>query len=246
LPTQRVGQALALADKIDTLVGIFAIEQRPTGTKDPFGLRRAALGVLRILLEGKLDLDLVGLLEFAAQGQPVHREGVALEVYDFLADRLRGLLLERSGISADMIDAVLALRRLSPLDVDTRLTALKDFLLLPDAGVLAALNKRIVNILRKAPPADVLVRPELFTEEAERRLHAMQTTLEEPVRHAIGEQRYADALGALTQLRPGVDAFFDEVMVMDENLERRHNRLALLRAVQGLLGGVADLSRLPG
>jgi glycyl-tRNA synthetase beta chain len=246
LPTQRVGQALALADKIDTLAGIFAIEQRPTGTKDPFGLRRAALGVLRILLEGRLDLDLSNLIQFAADLQPVRREGVAVEVYDFLAERLRGLLLERDGITAEMIDAVLAIRPLSPLDVDTRLTALKEFLLLPDAGVLAALNKRIVNILRKAPPGDESVRVELLSDEAERRLHDLQAALQEPVRQAIREHRYADALGALTQLRAAVNAFFDEVMVMDDNLERRHNRLALLRAVQGLLGGVADLSRLPG
>jgi glycyl-tRNA synthetase beta chain len=246
LPTQRIGQALALADNIDTLVGIFAIEQRPTGTKDPFGLRRAALGVLRILLEGQLDLELSELIEFAAELQPVRREGVALEVSDFLAERLRGLLLERNGITAEMIDAVLTNRPLSPLDVEKRLTALEDFLRLPDAGVLAALNKRIVNILRKAPPGDELVRTDWLVEEAERHLHAAQTALEEPVRRAIAEHRYADALGALTQLRAGVDAFFDEVMVMDENLERRHNRLALLRAVQGLLGGVADLSRLPG
>jgi glycyl-tRNA synthetase beta chain len=247
LPTERVGQALALADKIDTLVGIFAIEQRPTGTKDPFGLRRAALGVLRILLEGQLDLELSDLLEFAAELQPVRREGVALEVSEFITDRLRGLLLERGGgITVEMIDAVLAVGPLSPLDVDSRLTALKEFLMVPDAGVLAALNKRIVNILRKAPPGDEFVRTELLDESAERQLHTVQTALQEPVRHAIAERRYADALGALIQLRAGVDAFFDEVMVMDENLERRQNRLALLRAVQRLLAGVADLSRLPG
>jgi glycyl-tRNA synthetase beta chain len=246
LPTQRVGQALALADKIDTLVGIFAIEQRPTGTKDPFGLRRAALGVLRILLEGKLDLELSDLVRFAADLQPVRREGVALEVSEFLTERLRGLLLERAGVTAEMIDAVLAVGPRSPLDVDNRLTALKDFLLLPDAAVLAALNKRIVNILRKAPPGDEFVRTEWLVDAAERQLHAVQTALQDPVRRAIAEHRYADALGTLTQLRAGVNAFFDEVMVMDENLERRHNRLALLRAVQRLLAGVADLSRLPG
>ena len=153
LPTTKTGLALALADKIDTLVGIFAIEQRPTGTKDPFGLRRAALGVLRILLERRLDLDLLGLIEAAAASQPVQRPGVSAETYDFIADRLRGLLLERAdGTTAEMIDAVLAGRPRSPLDVETRLQALKVFLLLPDAGVLTAINKRIVNILRKAPP----------------------------------------------------------------------------------------------
>jgi glycyl-tRNA synthetase beta chain len=203
--------------------------------------------VLRILLEGQLELELSDLLQFAAELQPVRREGVALEVHDFLRDRLRGLLLERGGGSTvEMIDAVLAVGPLSPLDVETRLTALKEFLLLPDAGVLAALNKRIVNILRKAPPGDEFVRTELLGEEAERQLHAAQSALQAPVRQAISEHRYADALGALIQLRAGVDQFFDTVMVMDENLERRQNRLALLRAVQSLLAGVADLSRLPG
>jgi glycyl-tRNA synthetase beta chain len=256
LPTTKIGQALALADKIDTLVGIFAIEQRPTGTKDPFGLRRAALGVLRILLEGRLDLDLLDLLEEASATQPVQRPGVVDEVYDFIAERLRGLLLERAdGTSAEMIDAVLAGRPRSPLDVDTRLQALKEFLLLPDAVVLTAINKRIINILRKAPvtgtSASLTVggldaNAAALTEEAELALYRVLTELTEPVQRAIAERRYADALRALTGLRAAVDEFFQRIMVMDENLERRNNRLALLRDVQRLLGGVADLSRLPG
>jgi glycyl-tRNA synthetase beta chain len=248
LPTTKVGQALALADKIDTLAGIFSIEQRPTGTKDPFGLRRAALGVLRILLEGRLDLDLLDLLERAAAAQPVQRVGVVEEVYDFLADRLRGLLLERAdGTSAEMIDAVLAGRPRSPLDIETRLRALKAFLLLPDAGVLTAINKRIANILRKAPPgARLAVEAAVLTEEAELALHRVLTGLGGSVEQAIAERRYADALHALTGLRQAVDDFFEQIMVMDENLDRRNNRLALLRDVQALLGGVADLSRLPG
>jgi glycyl-tRNA synthetase beta chain len=247
LPTDRIGQGLALADKLDTLVGIFAIEQRPTGTKDPFGLRRAALGVLRIVLECELDLDLPALLEAAADLQPVRRAGVATEVYDFIADRLRGLLSERSGdFTAEMIDAVLAVRPRSPLDAEIRLAALQKFLLLPEAGVLAALNKRIVNILRKAPPEMGAVRAEVLAEEAERRLHAVLVELRGPVQRDLAAHRYADALQSLTGLREVVDAFFEKVMVMDENLERRFNRLALLREVQELLGGVADLSRLPG
>jgi glycyl-tRNA synthetase beta chain len=247
LPSGRIGQALALAEKIDTLVGIFAIEQRPTGTKDPFGLRRAALGVLRILLECKLDLDLVALVEAAADLQPVRREGVAAEVYDFIAERFRGLLSEPSDrFTSEMIDAVLAVRPRSPLDAENRLLALRTFLSLPEAAVLAALNKRIANILRKAPPATGVVRVELLLEEAEHRLHAVLEELREPVQRSIAEQRYSDALQALTGLGAAVDGFFAKVMVMDDNLERRFNRLALLREVQELLGGVADLSRLPG
>jgi glycyl-tRNA synthetase beta chain len=246
LPTTKTGQALALADKLDTVVGIFAIEQRPTGTKDPFGLRRAALGVLRILLEGRLDLDVLELIGRAAALQPVQRPGVVGEVYEFMADRLRGLLLERPGTSAEMIDAVMA-GRPSPLDADARLQALKQFLLLPEAEVLTAINKRIVNILRKAPPGNELsIRAAALTEPAEISLHQVLGRVSGAVTPALRERRYTDALQSLTGLRTAVDEFFERIMVMDDDLEKRHNRLALLRAVQELLGGVADLSRLPG
>jgi glycyl-tRNA synthetase beta chain len=248
LPTTTTGQVLALADKIDTLVGIFAIEQRPTGTRDPFGLRRAALGVLRILLEGRLNLDLSGLLDSAAAAQPVQRPGVADEVREFIAERLRGLLLERGdGTSPEMIDAVLAVRPRSPLDVEARLAALKIFLTLPDAGVLTALNKRIGNILRKAAPAaGAAVNAESLIEPAEIELYRALAAASGPVKHAIAAQRYADALKALAGLAGAVDRFFDQVMVMDDDLQRRGNRLALLENLAALLGGVADLSRLPG
>jgi glycyl-tRNA synthetase beta chain len=247
LPATKTGQAVALADKIDTLVGIFAIEQRPTGAKDPFGLRRAALGVLRILLESGLDLDLVELLEAAAALQPVQRAAVADEVYDFIAERLRGMLLEQAGTTPEMLDAVLSHRPRSPLDAVTRLAALKEFLLLPDAGVLAAINKRIANILKKTQVrADMIVDPEGLTEEAERGLQRALMDLQGPVLEATSQRRYADSLRALVGLRAPVNDFFDRVMVMDENTLKRNNRLALLRDVQILLGGVADLSRLPG
>ena len=247
LPATKTGQAVALADKIDTLVGIFAIEQRPTGAKDPFGLRRAALGVLRILLEAGLDLDLVESLEAAAALQPVQRAAVAGEVYDFIAERLRGMLLEQAGTTPEMLDAVLSHRPRSPLDAVTRLAALKEFLLLPDAGVLAAINKRIANILKKTQVrADMIVDPEGLTEEAERGLQRALLDLRGPVLEATSQRRYADSLQALVGLRAPVNDFFDRVMVMDENASKRNNRLALLRDVQILLGGVADLSRLPG
>jgi glycyl-tRNA synthetase beta chain len=247
LPTSKTGQALALADKIDTLVGIFAIEQRPTGAKDPFGLRRAALGLLRILLEGRLDLDLVELLSESAAAQPVQRAGVAGEVYEFIAERLRGLLLEEQGTTPEMLDAVLANRPGSPLDAVTRLHALKEFLLLPEAGILAGINKRISNILKKASlEQNASVNPDELSEEAERKLHQVLGALRKPVREAAAERRYSDSLRSLVALRAPVDEFFERIMVMDENRQRRNNRLALLRDVQSLLGGVADLSRLPG
>ena len=247
LPSTKIGQALSLADKIDTLAGIFAIEQRPTGTKDPFGLRRAALGILRILLEGKLDLDLLDVLIAAAAAQPLQRAGVADEVYDFIAERLRGLLLEEPGTTPEMLDAVMANRPRSPLDAVTRLAALKEFLLLPDAVVLAGINKRIANILKKTQVShDWVVDPQALNEAAERALHEALTSLRDPVRDATRQRRYADSLQALVGLRAPVNEFFDRVMVMDENADKRNNRLALLRDAQLLLGGVADLSRLPG
>ena len=247
LPASKTGQAVALADKIDTLTGIFAIEQRPTGTKDPFGLRRAALGLLRIVLEGRLELDLVELLGEAAAAQPVQRAGVADEVYDFIVERLRGLLSEEPGTTPEMLDAVFANRPRSPLDAITRLQALKEFLLLPEAGILAGINKRISNILRKTSLGqNASVNADALTEDAERNLHRVLGALRAPVREAAEERRYSDSLQSLVALRAPVDDFFERIMVMDENIERRNNRLALLREVQSLLGGVADLSRLPG
>jgi len=248
LPLTKTGQALALADKIDTLVGIFAIEQRPTGARDPFGLRRAALGVLRILLECGLDLNLAELLAASAAAQPVQRSGTVDEVHDFIIERLRGLLIERAdGASAEMIDAVLARRLESPLDAVARLQALKDFLLLPDAGVLTALNKRITNILRKAEVDQLAaVQPAVLAEPAERELHRALAALGGEVGGALAAREYARALLALLALRRPIDEFFESVMVMDQDADRRTNRLALLRDVRKLLGGVADLSRLPG
>jgi glycyl-tRNA synthetase beta chain len=252
IPATKTGQAVALADKLDTLAGIFAIEQRPTGAKDPFGLRRIALGVLRILLEAALDLDVVDLLHAAAAAQPVQRAGVVDETYDFIVERLRGMLLEEAGTTPEMLDAVLIMRPRSPLDAVTRLAALKEFLLLPDALVLAAINKRIVNILKKTqPPAGHRVLADrvdaaALTEAAERSLHDAVSGLRDPVQQATAQRRYGESLQALVGLRAPVNDFFDSVMVMDENIGLRNNRLALLRDVQALLGGVADLSRLPG
>ncbi len=247
LPDTPVAQAVALADKIDSLVGIFAIEQRPTGAKDPFALRRAALGVLRIMLECGLDLDLLELLSASATAQPVKRATVVEEVYEFIADRLRGLMLEQPGTSPEMLDAVLANRPSSPLDAVTRLGALREFLRMPDAAVLAAINKRIANILKKTQlRADLSVDSQALTEDAEIALHRALEELRGPVLSATNQRRYADSLRALLGLQGPVNDFFDRVMVMDENIALRNNRLALLRDAQLLLGGVADLSRLPG
>ncbi|MFI4889500.1 MAG: glycine--tRNA ligase subunit beta [Steroidobacterales bacterium] len=248
LPASKLGMTLALADKIDTLVGIFAIEQRPTGARDPFGLRRAALGVLRILLERHIDLDLVEALKLAASAQPVPRPAAADEVYAFIAERLRALVLERGdGTTAEMLDAVLILRPRSPLDAVARLQALHGFLRLPEGAVLAAANKRIANLLKKAEPdATAVVQPERFVAGPERQLHAALAGLAPAVEAALRQRQYGEALGLLATLRAPIDTFFDQVMVMDEDPALRHNRLALLRAIQMAFGAVADLSRLPG
>ena len=248
LPQTRAGQALALADRIDTLTGIFAIDQKPTGAKDPFGLRRAALGILRILLAAKLDIDLTALLATAAANQPVQREAAARESHAFLMDRLRGLYTERGEeFTNEMFDAVLASDSRSPVDIEARLMALRDFLKQPDAANLAAANKRIANLLRKTEVADgVRADPALFESDAERALHAAIEQVREPVLRALAGKRYREALRSLTTLRVSVDAFFDGVMVMAENAVLRNNRLALLKELGTLFGGVANLSRLPG
>jgi len=248
LPRAKPGQALALADKLDTLLGIFVIDQKPTGTKDPFGLRRAALGILRILLEGGLDLDLYELAQASAAAQPVQRAAAADEVFAFLMERLRGLLLERGdGTTTELVDAVLGVGARSPVDIDARLQALQKFLNLADAPILAAANKRIANILKKAEldPA-VVVASERFTEAAEHGLHRALLEVREPVDAAMRRRAYGEALSLLAGLRGPIDAFFADVMVMDENVALRRNRLALLREVRRAFSGVADLSRLPG
>ena len=272
LPATATGVALAIADKLDTLAGIFAIGEKPTGTKDPFGLRRAAIGVLRILIEKRLDLDLqrfgaralalvrADIERIASQtGKPTvvsSAERVAAEIYEYIMERLRAYYLEgaagqaASGATAmttEMFDAVLATKPASPLDFDARLKALSAFLELPESASLTAANKRIANILRKAgenPPLEIDVGN--LREAAEVRLFDSMRALRDAVSAATAQREYGNALGRLAQLRPAVDAFFDSVLVMDDDPKLRANRLALLAQMHGLFAGVADLSRLPG
>jgi glycyl-tRNA synthetase beta chain len=269
LPATETGTTLALADKLDTLAGIFAIGEKPTGTKDPFGLRRAAIGVVRIAVEKRLDLDLPRLLtravtlvgediakSAAAAGKtapPLAIESVAGEVYDYVLERLRAHYLELTGgtpgaaITTEMFDAVLATRPVSPLDFDRRLRALSEFLALPEAASLTAANKRVANILRKAgESAPRSIDTGALEAPAERQLFEALRARRDAVEAATARNDYAASLALLAQLRPAVDAFFDQVMVMDENPKLRANRLALLTQMRGLFAGVADLSRLPG
>jgi glycyl-tRNA synthetase beta chain len=248
LPVTSTGQALAIADRLDTLVGIFAIGQTPTGDKDPFGLRRAALGILRILIEKRLDLDLRSLIDTAAAG---FADGLvtdlnADELFGFIMERLRGYYLEQD-YDADEYAAVLARQPRRPLDFDERLAAVKAFRRLPESASLAAANKRIRNILRKAETAIPVNHDQaLLQEPAEQALAAAIARLESVVSPLFENRDYTEALRKLAALQAPVDKFFDDVMVMTDDSALRDNRLALLNALSGLFLQVADISRLPG
>jgi glycyl-tRNA synthetase beta chain len=261
LPATGAGVAVALADKLDTLAGIFAIGQKPSGTKDPFGLRRAAIGVLRILVEKKIDLDLRALITHACGLQPVQQGNAAIEVWDYVIERLRAYLTDTAGagVTSEMFDAVRSSEPVSPLDFGARLNALVDFLALPEAASLTAANKRIANILRKSTsvtPDDARATPvapqvDLLREPAEKALHEALAAALPDVERALGKldkgkRNYAAALARLATLRPAVDAFFDGVMVNAEDPALRNNRLALLAQLRGLVTRIADLSCLPG
>ncbi|MEW5756715.1 MAG: glycine--tRNA ligase subunit beta [Pseudomonadota bacterium] len=246
LPQGGIGQAVAIADKLDTLVGIFGIGQIPSGDKDPFALRRAALGVLRICIEQKLELDLLQLLHTAAQnyGDKISDKKVAAPVFDFMMERLRAYYHDQ-GVGADVFDAVSARRPTQPYDFARRILAVQAFRALPEAESLAAANKRISNILKKAEGAlPAQMNAALLQEPAEQALaKAVQALVGEV--HALFDQRdYTAALQRLAGLRAPVDAFFDGVMVMAEDAKLRDNRLALLNTLHGLFLRVADLSRL--
>lgn len=251
LPATKTGMALALADKLETLCGIFAVGQKPTGTKDPFGLRRAAIGVLRILIERKLSLNLIELIAQSLGRQPINsKPETAAEVYDYIIERLRGYYLDGNTqltVTTEMFDAVLANRPASLLDFDKRLHALQSFLKLNDAQALAAANKRINNILKKVEGAiGREVASDKLLESAERGLYEQLAKAEADTTPLFAAGNYQDALTRLAALRPAVDAFFDGVMVMAEDISVRNNRLALLARLREVFLQVADLSRLPG
>jgi len=266
LPATDTGMALSIADRLDTIAGIYATGQKPSGTRDPFGLRRAALGLLRTSIERRLDLDLRELIGqavaaartdmaavAAAQGKaspPDDAAALCEEVYDYVVERLRAYYVEGGTgieVTAEMFDAVLATRPASPLDFDARLRALVRFLQLPDAASLAAANKRIANILRKAAePVGETVDPERLIDPAELILAEQVTAIAREVEPRFAARDYAPGLQQLAALRQAVDSFFDSVMVMTDDAALRANRLALLKRMRGLFMRAADLSRLPG
>jgi glycyl-tRNA synthetase beta chain len=245
LPHDNVGAAVALADKLDTLVGIYGIGLIPTGDRDPFGLRRQALGVLRILSERALPLDLVELLQLARLSFPagVVHDSVAADLHSFMLERLRNYLRER-GHPLDEIDAVVGQ---NPTRIDLvvpKLDAVQAFRALPEAQALAAANKRIRNLLKKTEVAQTEPDPALLQEAAERELYGATSRLLPTVRSLVDNEDYTEALRVMAGVRGEVDTFFDKVLVMTDEPVIRNNRLALLAQLERLMNQVADISRL--
>lgn len=244
----EIGEILAISDRADTLMGIFAIGRGPSGDKDPFGLRRAALGLLRTVIERNLDIDLRALLEKASNQLPsaVNAAEHVEAVFEFCLERLRSYYAEQ-GVATELFDAVAALRPSRPLDFHRRLLACRAFVQLPEADALAAANKRIRNILRKSQdtvPASV--NEALLQDPEEQALHRALTSAAAAVEPLVAEHRYEESLTRLAHLREPVDRFFDRVLVMAEEPDVRGNRLALLGQMEALFLGIADVSRLPG
>lgn len=248
LPQTPAGQLLAVADRMDTMAGIFAIGQRPSGEKDPFGLRRAALGVLRIMIERSLDLDLKPLIAAALALQPVAPAGgaeiIEAQLLSFLFDRMQSHYTA-DGIAIEVFSAVAATGVTRPVEFDRRLKAVGHFLTLPQAGQLAAAHKRVRNILKQAGDRGK-VDPSALHESAESALYEVLLRLEEMVAGRVRQQQYEQALSELAALQQPVDRFFDDVMVMSDDAAERDNRLGLLRRLDSLCRSVADLSCLPG
>ncbi|AIR88904.1 glycine--tRNA ligase subunit beta [Pseudomonas cremoricolorata] len=246
LPSTLTGAAVAIADKLDTLVGIFGIGMLPTGSKDPYALRRAALGVLRILIEKKLDLDLTEAVRFAVAqfGTTVKTQGLAEQVLEFIFDRLRARY-EDEGIDVATYLSVRALKPTSALDFDQRVQAVQAFRKLPEADALAAVNKRVSNLLSKAEGAIAAqVEPKYFDNANEFSLYSAIQQADHAVQPMAAARQYSESLARLAALREPVDAFFEAVMVNAEDAKVRANRYALLSRLRGLFLGVADISLL--
>ncbi|KRC30283.1 glycine--tRNA ligase subunit beta [Acidovorax sp. Root219] len=243
LPRNTAGVVVALADKLETLVGMFGIGNLPTGDRDPFALRRHALGVIRMLVEKDLPLDLNALLAGAvpAFGDKITDASAALA--DFIYDRLAGSLREQ-GYSAQEVDAVLALRPQRLALVEKQLAAVRAFAALPESPALAAANKRVANILKKAGEVDAHVNPELLQEKAEQDLYAALQRFVPEANAQFNAGDYTASLQTLAVLRAPVDAFFDDVMVNAEQMDLRLNRQGLLKSLHDAMNRVADLSRL--
>lgn len=247
LPQTPIGICLALADRLDTLVGIFGIDQAPTGSKDPFSLRRSAIGVLRILIEKKLPINLKELIEQAVenyQGKLADDQKTLTQVMAFINSRYRAMYTEQ-GISVDSIQAVLAINPNQPLDFDQRLQAVNEFHNLPQAATLAEINKRVANILAKSEgEVGQSVDESVLAEEAEKTLYQALTVAKTEVAPLQAEAQYNQILQSLATLEAPLTGFFDNVMVNSEDEALKANRLALLKQVRELFLTVADVGEL--
>ncbi len=247
LPETLTGTLVALSDRLDTIVGIFGIGQKPTGSKDPFALRRASLGALRLLVEKELDLDLSDLLLLAAKGHGDNIETAdtaASESLAYMLERFRAWYLDEN-IAAEVFQAVSAKQLTTPLDINKRVHAVNAFTQLPEAQALAAANKRVSNILGKLEgEAPSTLDSGLLEESAEKALAEQVASKSLEVAPLFAERRYAEALAALASLQSTIDTFFDDVMVMCDDLALRNNRLALLAQLRGLFLEAADISLL--
>ncbi len=246
LPNGAVSQALAIADKLDTITGIYGIGQIPTGDKDPFGLRRSALGLVRIIIEKALDLDLQLMIRYSLE---LHanidvNDSLVMDIYEFIISRLKAYYADQ-GVTAEQFEAVRVCAPSHPLDFAKRIDAVCQFSNMEEAASLSSANKRIANILKKvtvALPEEVSA--ELFSEAAEQQLFSALDALRESVSTKIAERDYTSAMQLLATIRQPVDAFFDGVMVMAEDEAVKLNRLALLNQIYQLFRQVADISRL--
>ncbi|OOZ16147.1 glycine--tRNA ligase subunit beta [Solemya velum gill symbiont] len=248
LPQTKTGIAIALAERLDTLVGIFGIGQKPTGDKDPFALRRASIAILRMLRELQLPLSLDTLLEEAktALGERVTEKAVVAEVKAYMLERLRGIYAE-AGTDADTFQAVAKVNPQTLDDFDARISAVSAFRELAEAESLSAANKRIHNLLKKVEgdlPAEIDTA--LFEKDAESLLLEQLTQTQQQVAPLIASREYTQALQSMAQLRDVTDSYFDDVMVMAEDMAIRNNRLAMLNRLNGLFLEVADISALQG
>jgi len=248
LPKTKESTVLALADRIDSLIGLFAINAKPTGDKDPFGLRRQALGLLRLLIETQLDLDLKILLEAAHNNYSAlfAKPNVILEVLNFCFERLRSWYLEK-GVSVQIFEAVLVKQLTNPLDFHQRINAVKHFAALTAAESLSAANKRVQNILTKTkdvPSITTLIDQSLLQEKSEKTLYLALEQKKTELKPLLQAKNYTDALISLSSLKEPIDQFFLEVMVMVDDEKIRQNRLCLLQKLRLLFLDIADISLL--
>ena len=247
IPATETGAALALADRLDTLVGIFSIGQQPSGSRDPFALRRASLGILRIIIERNIDLDLKLAITAAAEQLNISEDvdTLCLQVLTYILERFKAWYRDE-GIDAEVFASVAALALSNPLDIDVRVKAVDQFTRLPEAVALAAANKRVFNILAKqaADTVPAAIDSSLLVDAAEQQLAESISALSSTIAPLLEQRNYAGVLKELASLRGPVDQFFDDVMVMVDDPAIRDNRLALLNSLRSLFLNVADISQL--